>query len=385
MGEGRGEAIDIPTTIENAEHLMKGVFDGYGQDFTTVKWGSPDYHKLASLERNVYQFSGAKNWQQLRELTDALREGDKVLSYREFRPKALNILDEYQGRWLETEYNAAIAGGQMASKWVDFEKHPDAHLEYRTMEDPRVRTEHVLLDKITRPVDDLFWKTYYPPNGWNCRCTVIRLNEGKKTADKDLQYPEIPKIFRVNLGQEGLAFPKGSAYYVGLPKDVPAKINNIIPDRQQPESVFDNGKGFVIRHPGKDNINDRELVQTIAIEIAKRGHSVEIMPELNDGDPARQTLVKDAKKGIKNADLRVDGKYVEIKQPENPPYSYNALSRNIGRARNQADHVIIDLIESVDKDLLYRAAKGRFKTHADLKLVEFRHKGKYMFFDRSIL
>ncbi len=210
---------------------MKGVFEGFGGDFTTIAYDAPDFDKLIHIERNVYQFSGAKNYQQLRDLTSSLKEGDRVLTYKEFRNKALTILDEYQGAWLKTEYNAAIAGSQMASKWADFEKHPDSLLEYRTMGDARVREEHALLDHVTRPVDDAFWKTYYPPNGWNCRCTVIRLNEGKQTPFKDIDHIDIPKIFQTNLGQQGLVFPKHSPYFIGCPPEVLKQAEALIPKR----------------------------------------------------------------------------------------------------------------------------------------------------------
>ena len=226
--------IDEATTIDTAQTYMKGVFEGFGANFDNIAFDTPDYHKLAHIETNVYQFSGAKNWHMLRDITSAIKDGERIRPYKEFRTEALKVLDEYQGAWLKTEYNAAIAGSQMASKWVDFEKHPEALLEYRTMEDGRVRTEHQQLDRITRPVDDGFWKTYYPPNGWNCRCTVVRLNSGAKTPDKKLEYPEIPKIFQANLGQRGLVFPKGSAYYVGTPKEILDKSAALAPDRTDP-------------------------------------------------------------------------------------------------------------------------------------------------------
>jgi len=232
----KGDEIDIDqdTMLDNVKTYMQGVYLGFGGDFSKFEYGSPDYNKLAHLETNVYQFSGAKNYQQLRDLTSAVKDS---ATFQEFKNKALTILDEYQGSWLKTEYNAAVAGSQMASKWVDFERsaslqgNDEALLEYRTMEDARVREEHALLDGITRPVDDSFWKTYYPPNGWNCRCTVIQLTDGKKTPDKKMEYPDIPKMFQVNLGQEGLVFPKGSPYFIGLPKEIEAKINTLIPDR----------------------------------------------------------------------------------------------------------------------------------------------------------
>jgi len=216
--------------LENVRTYMQGVYTGFGGDFSTIDYDTPDYHKLAHLEANVYQFSGAKNYQQLRDLTDAVKD---TKSFQEFKNKALTILDEYQGKWLKTEYNAAVSGSQMASKWVDFAAHEEALLEYRTMEDDRVREEHAILDGTTKSVNDAWWNTYYPPNGWNCRCTVIRLTEGKKTPASKTEYPEIPKMFQLNLGKEGLVFPKGSPYYIGLPKEIKDKINTLIPDRSK--------------------------------------------------------------------------------------------------------------------------------------------------------
>jgi SPP1 gp7 family putative phage head morphogenesis protein len=235
----KGEKIELDeaTMMDNVKTYMQGVFQGFGGDFSSFEYDTPDYNKLAHLEANVYAFSGAKNWQMLRDLTDAVKD---TTSFKEFKNKALTILDEYQGNWLKTEYNAAIAGSQMASKWVDFQKgaalrSPDdvPLLEYRTMEDGRVREEHEILDNTTKPVSDPWWDTYYPPNGWNCRCTVIRLNEGKETPKSKTEYPDIPKMFQVNLAEEGLVFPKGSAYFIGQPKDIKEKITAMVPDRSK--------------------------------------------------------------------------------------------------------------------------------------------------------
>lgn len=236
----KGDAIvfDEATALHNAKTYMNGVFEGFGGDFSTIAYNTPDYRKLANIERNVYQFSGAKNYHQLRELTSALVTGSsaepRILPYKEFRTKALTILDEYQGRWLETEYETAVAGAQMASKWLRFDQNPKTLLQYRTMEDGRVREEHALLNRITRPLGDSFWKTWYPPNGFGCRCTVVELNEGKPTPDKNMEYPDIPKIFQTNLAQAGLVFPKDHPYFIGIPKDVKTQINNLIPDHPEP-------------------------------------------------------------------------------------------------------------------------------------------------------
>lgn len=45
--------------------------------------------------------------------------------------------------------------------------------EYMTMGDDRVRPEHEELEGVRRKKDDAFWDTFWPPNGWNCRCQVV--------------------------------------------------------------------------------------------------------------------------------------------------------------------------------------------------------------------
>ena len=215
---------------------MQGVYKGFGGTFADFKFNTPDYDKLMHIEKNVYSFAAAKNWQMLKELTMAIKEGDKTLSFNQFKQKASKILTDYDVNYLRTEYNAAIAGAQMASKWVDFQKavalsraDGDAEplLEYRTQEDTRVRAEHQALNKITRPVNDPFWNTYYPPNGWNCRCTVIRLpysKTNKPSTQKEVNQATADctpqKGFATNLAKSGFVFPKTSAYYIGLPENV---------------------------------------------------------------------------------------------------------------------------------------------------------------------
>lgn len=59
--------------------------------------------------------------------------------------------------------------------------------EYATAGDDRVRPEHAILDGVRRPKDDAFWSVNMPPNGYNCRCTVIEIfNEEDLAVATDL-------------------------------------------------------------------------------------------------------------------------------------------------------------------------------------------------------
>ena len=49
--------------------------------------------------------------------------------------------------------------------------------EYSTVGDNRVRDDHDVLDGTTLPKEHSFWDTFFPPNGFNCRCQAIPIFE----------------------------------------------------------------------------------------------------------------------------------------------------------------------------------------------------------------
>jgi len=53
------------------------------------------------------------------------------------------------------------------------------YLRYSSLTDSRVRPSHLALNNIVRGIDDAFWDTHYPPNGFQCRCGVDALTEAQ--------------------------------------------------------------------------------------------------------------------------------------------------------------------------------------------------------------
>ncbi len=71
----------------------------------------------------------------------------------------------------DTNTRQAYAAGQWERVQATKKTHP--YLRYVTMDDDRVRPAHRAWHNVTLPVDDPFWTTHFPPNGWRCRCRVV--------------------------------------------------------------------------------------------------------------------------------------------------------------------------------------------------------------------
>ncbi len=175
------------------------------------------------LRENTFRFSGFKTYHQMKEASLLLEDkkgGFKT--YESFQRDVLSIDNRYNRQYLEAEYNFAVQSTQMAVKWKDFEKDGnDYNLQYRTANDGRVREEHAVLHGTTLPVDDPFWDKYYPPLGWNCRCTVVQVRKSKydvsnsqeaiAAGERATAKPK-QQIFRFNPGKTKNVFPPKHPY-----------------------------------------------------------------------------------------------------------------------------------------------------------------------------
>lgn len=105
----------------------------------------------------------------------------------------------------------------MASHWVRFKQMGDPMLRYVTVGDERVRASHAAMNGLQRPMSDPIWDKIYPPNGWNCRCTVVTTT-GAATPDKQIRMPwDVPPLFQTNLAKTGMLWPKDHPYFKAVP------------------------------------------------------------------------------------------------------------------------------------------------------------------------
>ena len=104
-----------------ARQLMEAMLQGYGKDLESLEYGSADFNAIDKLTNNIYQFSAAKNWNELRDMTDALHDGDRIRTFDEYQTITEPIIGKYNRSWLKTEYSQAIAASQCAARWTEFQ------------------------------------------------------------------------------------------------------------------------------------------------------------------------------------------------------------------------------------------------------------------------
>lgn len=278
--------IDRQMAAMVAGKLSDAVVKGYGKSFTNIEYGTHDYEMLAALESNVFQFSGAKNYQQLRDMTKAIADANgQVRPFKQYLDDALKINRQYNVTWLRTEYDTAIGSAQMAGRWAEFNRNKADMplLRYQTSGDARVRDEHRKLDGVTKDMDDPFWDVYYPPNGWNCRCDVLQLAGGAETPDSRIQYPPVQSMFRTNLAKSGLAFPKNHPYYNGIPAEV-LKEANAVHARVNRQSARDWAQKNIPKYGKIELIAENEIFKTLTVRRADirsiTGHSHKYQPDV---------------------------------------------------------------------------------------------------------
>ena len=92
-------------------------------------------------------------------------------------------------------YDTNLRTANAAGRWQQFERNREARpfLQYFTVGDELVRPQHREWHLVVLPIDDDWWNTHYPPNGWGCRCGVRSLSP-RELRRRGLSISETPAM-----------------------------------------------------------------------------------------------------------------------------------------------------------------------------------------------
>lgn len=85
---------------------------------------------------------------------------------------------------LETTFWSNVRSARAAGQWnrIQRTKASRPYLLYVRSVAERKRPEHLAWAGTIKPVDDGWWGTHYPPNGWGCKCSVQQLDQDDRDA-----------------------------------------------------------------------------------------------------------------------------------------------------------------------------------------------------------
>lgn len=342
---------------------------------TAVDWETPDAEMLVQLSRNAWHFSAAKNYQQLKDLSLALRdENGKLREWRDFKEVAQQIGIKYNERWMRTEYDQAVSGATSAARWLDYEKNAELmpNLQYQTAGDANVRDEHQALDGIVRPITDSFWNTHYPPNGWGCRCETIQIPNGlaRVTPAENIPQSPVPEMFRTNLAKTGLIFPKGHPYYRGIPQsELRRAIANLPPENTYIRVAI--GDREIDVHPlhGERELSKNLEAVNALLQIEPEAE-IKLLPIIQENEiEAKHKFYPKKyldKFPLKNADMLLNGRVVEIEVPNG---SRSSIQNAIRNGKEQSDFIVIrvpDEMNFADAKRFVNGQMNHYRGNEDL-------------------
>lgn len=210
-------AEEVQRFIRTHSDVLDGAVD------TALKEVPLDDISVQRLKESNYVFSGIKTFHELNEAFPSLldEEGNRK-PFNQFLNDVQKVYDAYNVQYLRTEYNFAQASALMAARWKKFEQDGDRYyLQYRTVGDKRVRRTHRMLHNITLPIESPFWDKYFPPNGWNCRCTVVQVRKDKYPVSNEQEAMNLgsqatagkyQEMFMFNPGKRMTTFPAYNGY-----------------------------------------------------------------------------------------------------------------------------------------------------------------------------
>lgn len=291
-GKQKG-VVDMALLKKTATELRNALTTGY-----TTNKDDKNIELNNQLERNVYVFSGFKTYQQLRDITDKLRDDNgNVRNFSDFKNEVIKINESYNVRYLAAEYDHALVSAQMASQWLDIQANKDVLplLEFDATLDNRTTSVCRGLDGTRLPADDPFWNTYYLPLHWGER-SVIRQVAGGTISDKSkIDAPTLQPMFKGNVGKDGVIFPDTHPYFEASKADkakIMDAVNKVYPDPNDFKKVYTSKSNNVVTLHSTHKADEIKYNKSVAKILADNKHDVSLLSYAE---------------GRKNPDAEIDG------------------------------------------------------------------------------
>lgn len=383
-------AEEVQRFIRTHSDVLDGAVD------TALKEVPLDDISVQRLKESNYVFSGIKTFHELNEAFPSLldEEGNRK-PFNQFLNDVQKVYDAYNVQYLRTEYNFAQASALMAARWKKFEQDGDRYyLQYRTVGDKRVRRTHRMLHNITLPITSKFWDKYFPPNGWNCRCTVVQVRKDKYPVSDEQEAMNLgsqatagkyQEMFMFNPGKRMTTFPAYNGYTLrkcnqcdyrpdkmklaaDIPENEVCRACRLLQESISHYTVVPTKAGKLRIHDGHGKHEREENIRIGTYLAEKHGYEIDLL---------------DNPQGRKSADSynRTLDMEQEYKMASTP--TVNAIDRLIRDGRKQADNIVLWLDTDIPLGNLRDAITSRIRRADNVQSLTIIRNGKDVTYNRE--
>lgn len=225
------EGSITPQTMNGteAEKLFEATFKVLNSGVKIAFTDKLDKKLLRELQDNIYIFSGAKTYTQVKDISSLITDNGKLRSFTEFRKLAKAKFDTYNVDYLSSEYETAVGQAQSAVKWQQIEREAKLfpYLQRKAVMDANTSPECRILNEIIAPVGDPIWRTRSPLTHFRCRCILTQIDkyedvklssQSKKDAAVE-KSKNINPLFKGNAGIDKVIFNDSHPYFDIEPRD----------------------------------------------------------------------------------------------------------------------------------------------------------------------
>ncbi len=158
-----------------------------------VQIGAGQYAKLsAEAKSRAFAISGIAKGDELNTVFTALQKGiERGDSFGKFKKECGDIFERrgWTGKrsWrVDNIYRTNIQTAYNVGRYKQLKEEASVfpYWQYDAVNDKRTRPTHLAMDGRVWPQDHAVWNTWYPPNGYRCRCSVIGITRGQMERRK---------------------------------------------------------------------------------------------------------------------------------------------------------------------------------------------------------
>ncbi len=170
--------ISKDLSFEAAEEYFKGKIPVSKSEF---------YKLVDEYKTKAFIVSGYNNSEIIKKFMNELQNAiDNGTTLKDFQKNMNSFLENkgYEGitpyqadNIFRTNIQTAYSVGHYTAMTDPEVKRLRPYWEYDAVNDGKTRPSHRAMDGLVYPADHSFWDTYYPPNGFRCRCGVTTLSK----------------------------------------------------------------------------------------------------------------------------------------------------------------------------------------------------------------